>query len=575
MFRRLLGVALVASVLAVPAVDATEAACPQSVLTVRGSNPSYAVIGGLLASQAKAHGIPPQVLKAIAYRESTWRQFRADGRPVISSDSVCGIGLMQVTLGSRSDGARLASDVAYNVDEGAKILKAKWNELQNQTHPAPTGYPLDDPNVIENWYTAICRYNGCSGAGADKVYALPVSELIARPFQLGLPHAILAHMPGAGFTTPADADPTWEYPHGFQAQHDPDQFVFFEPSTGAVTKIVPAKTHLGSTAFPGYGAGGYGPYGPNVSCAQCAAWRPAEGFGIAGWAHWTNSVTGADLAKVTWIPARTGQFDVKAYVPALVEPLAPAVTYHLGSATQTIDQNAAKGTWVSLGRRTLSAASPVWVGDHSTVGGVKIAADALRLTVVTKLELLRSASAVSYGSPVRLTMRLSQVGGAGVTGRTVVLAKRAVGATAWTNVGAYKTAADGRVAINATPAVNTDYRLTYAATDTATTSAPQVIRRVLVKPVVRASLSRTSAPRNTAVRVSATVSPSHAGQPIVLQQYISGAWRGVAGANLGSTSAASWTFAKSAAGTYKYRVYKAADADHAASVSPTLTLTVT
>lgn len=166
--RRLLVPLLAAALLGVPAVSyAGEAACPQEVLDQRGANPSYATIAGLLTSSAAAWGIPAQVLKAIAYRESNWRQFHPDGRPLISgADTVCGIGLMQITLGSRPDGVQLADDVAYNIAEGAEILKGKWNELQTQTHPAPVGYPLDDPDVIENWYASMCWYNGCVGSAA-------------------------------------------------------------------------------------------------------------------------------------------------------------------------------------------------------------------------------------------------------------------------------------------------------------------------------------------------------------------------------------------------------------------------
>jgi hypothetical protein len=577
---------LVASVLVLggaAVARGSEAACPSTVLNVRGTNPSLPALSTLLAGQAAEHHIPAQVLKAIAYRESTWRQFTAEGKPVISQgDSVCGIGIMQVTLGSRTDGMQLARDVVYNVSEGAKILAQKWADVNtvspSQPHPAPNGFGPDDPHVLENWYAPICRYNGCSGTDADLAYAEPVSRLVGDPFQQGVPPAIIAHMPPAGFTTPRDAKPSFTWPgEGFQAQHDPvQQFVFYNGSTGDVTSTVPAPTHLDSAPFAGYGAGTYGPDGPNVSCVDCSFWRLAEGTGIAGWAHWTLSRTGSDAAKVLWTPPRTGVYDVSVYVPALgAEALATAVTYHAGTYSKTIDQNALKGTWVSLGRRSLSATTPLWVGDHSDASGVKIVADAVRMKAVTTLSLTSTAATVVYGHATTLTARLAQSGGPGLPGRTVHLWKRPVAVLGWSDLGERTTGTDGKVALLVKPTVNTFYKVTYTAPDASTSSAADAIRRVNVSPAVGATLSRTSAPRGTSVKISTTVSPSHAGQQVVLQRYYSRAWHDALPATLSSSSTASWTFAKTAAGTYRYRVRMAADDDHVAGVSVTLTLTVT
>src|SRR6185312_4560989 len=66
------------------------------------------------------HGIPPEILKAIALTESSMRQFEGDGvTPKISSDG--GIGMMQVTLTDEEirkkkiDMERLKYDTSYNV----------------------------------------------------------------------------------------------------------------------------------------------------------------------------------------------------------------------------------------------------------------------------------------------------------------------------------------------------------------------------------------------------------------------------------------------------------------------------
>lgn len=572
--RRLAALLCALVAVGTPAAYAGEDDCPADVVAVRGTNPSYATIASYLEAAAAAHDVPPQVVKAVAFRESGWQPFQPTGKPKISSDDVCGIGLMQITLGSRTDGVELARDPAYNAREGAKILAAKWAELQDQAHPYPAGegYGPDDRHVLENWYAVLCRYNGCLGANADLAYAEPVARLIHDPFQQGVPSAVVAHMPPAGFTTPRDADPEYVFPGGFQAQAD-DEFHFFDGTTGAVTKIVTAPTHTDGP-FPGYGIA-YGPGGPNVSCSGCQWWRPAEGFGLAGWAHWTNSVSPGESSGVyvAWTPPRPGTYDVRAWIPSLgAEPLAPAATYRIGSAAVTIDQNASKDVWAYLGKHTLSG--PVRLGDGSTVGGVKIVADGLRFTAYTNLAIA-AASSVTYGGAVTVTARLSQQGsGLSLPGHAVKLWQRKATSSAWSLVGTYTTDANGRVAVRTTPAATTYYKATFAS-DGVAYAAADAIRRVDVKQKVTAALSRTTVPRNTKLTIYTRVAPAHAGQRVYLQRYYSGAWRNVSSAPLSSSSTAAFAVSRSAAGTYHYRTYKPADADHAAGYSPTQTFRVT
>jgi hypothetical protein len=118
-------------------------------------NPSPAEIRGLLYAAAVAHDIPPKILYAVAYQESTWRQFDAAGDPLISSDG--GIGILQVTtIPAGVDAERLKTDVAYNIDVGAGILAAKWGY-------APSVFPLigdGSRRCYEDWFFAVWAYNG-------------------------------------------------------------------------------------------------------------------------------------------------------------------------------------------------------------------------------------------------------------------------------------------------------------------------------------------------------------------------------------------------------------------------------
>ena len=572
--RRLLAPLVAALLLGgTAATYAVESACPQAVRDVRGANPSPAAVSAAVATSAAKYDVPAAVVKGIAFQESGWQQFRSDGRPLISSDAVCGIGMMQITLGSRTDGVKLAGDYRYNIDEGTEILAQKWLDSVANDPSEPNGYPEDDRDVVENWYAILCRYNGCTGTSPDQAYALPVAKLIADPFHAGVPSAISAHWPPSGFTTPYDADPDYVWPTGFQAQSD-DEFHFFDPSTGDLIEVVGAPTHT-DTPFPGYGVA-YGPGGPNVSCLGCQFWRPAEGYGVAGWAHWTLSESDGDTpnVRVTWTPPRAGTYDVRVSVPELPDVLADA-TYHLAGATQTVAQNASKGLEVSLGKRTFAAGEGVWLGDGSGIAGLKIAADAMWFTAYTTLSLTPSARTVTYGRSTALTIRLGQSGGTGgVPGRSVRLWKRKVGVLGWTAVGTYTTGSDGRVVVTATPPANTYYKATFAS-DGVAYGAPDAVTRVDVAPRVSATLSRTTVARGTAVRIPVTVAPNHAGQQVVLQRLVGGVWRDVTSATLSGTSTAAFTTTRYTAGTYYYRVTKAADSDHVAGTSARLTLRVT
>jgi hypothetical protein len=111
---------------------------------------------------------PCHVLEAIAMQESGWRQFcvpdtpsasaGAASRTIVSFD--CGYGVAQVTTGMHVadkpafDRARVAADPTYNLATGAAILRDKWS--------ATNCVGDNDPDLVEDWYTALWAYNGLS-----------------------------------------------------------------------------------------------------------------------------------------------------------------------------------------------------------------------------------------------------------------------------------------------------------------------------------------------------------------------------------------------------------------------------
>ncbi|CAG9621402.1 cell wall-binding repeat-containing protein [Sutcliffiella rhizosphaerae] len=144
--------------------------------SIRGENPSVAQINVMLTQEALLAGVPPEIIKAIAWQESTWRQFRTNdepsglwkkGDPIVSFDG--GIGIMQITepnMASERE-RRLKEDIRYNIQEGIRILKEKWSYNNWGRIPKING---NDMNVLEDWYFAVMAYNGISRRNDPKYY---------------------------------------------------------------------------------------------------------------------------------------------------------------------------------------------------------------------------------------------------------------------------------------------------------------------------------------------------------------------------------------------------------------------
>jgi len=114
------------------------------------SNPPTAEIREKLYAAAVTRNIPPEVLYAIAYQESGWRQFNSQGQPLISPDN--GYGIMQVTSVGSYDVEKLKYDIDYNINAGADILLGKWQWVPSIGDDAMDCY--------ENWFYAVWAYNG-------------------------------------------------------------------------------------------------------------------------------------------------------------------------------------------------------------------------------------------------------------------------------------------------------------------------------------------------------------------------------------------------------------------------------
>ncbi len=125
------------------------------------NNPKRSEMEEIIGEVALEKGIPPVVLKSIAYTESGLKQFK-NGQPLESFDGIS-YGVMQVTprIHTQYDEKKLKYDIRYNVMAGADILLSKWS-YAFRTKPIIPKVGNGDPRVLENWYFAIWAYNGWS-----------------------------------------------------------------------------------------------------------------------------------------------------------------------------------------------------------------------------------------------------------------------------------------------------------------------------------------------------------------------------------------------------------------------------
>lgn len=159
---KLIGKISLAAVLAVglfqPAAHAEgsglEAKCKVFGALKPGVNPSYQQMNCLLTNAALNANIPPEVVKAVASKESGWKQFDAYGGPYLSTFSDGGVGIMQVTNHPEYDQESLESSLIYNIEKGVEILSDIYD---TNNLPKIKGA---DRNVIENWYFPVMAYNG-------------------------------------------------------------------------------------------------------------------------------------------------------------------------------------------------------------------------------------------------------------------------------------------------------------------------------------------------------------------------------------------------------------------------------
>lgn len=232
-----------------------------------------------------------------------------------------------------------------------------------------------------------------------------------------------------------------------------------------------------------------------------------------------------------------------------------------------------------------SAASPTlsWGMNYSFRAWTKDRAGQLSPTYTetklagTRLSIARSATELTYGGSVTVTGKITRADtGAAVPGAGVRLYARQKGHTTWRLLRTATATSAGALSLVYKPTAGNDFQWRWYSGSTELVGSGSGIVSTGVRVAVTAGVSRTTAPLGTAVAVSGSVSPKHAGQLVYLQRYRgNNVWANETSMKLSSTSVYSFHPKPAARGTYYYRVVRPADTDHLLGVSPTRSFRVT
>ncbi|MBU5676642.1 S-layer homology domain-containing protein [Alkaliphilus sp. MSJ-5] len=170
--------------------------CQLSVI-YSAENPSHEEVEQIIEEVAENKNIPAVILKAIAWKESNYRQFDKNGDPFINYGN---IGIMQINKVHKNlDQNLLKNDIKYNIEAGANILLGRWNTM-GETIPNSGNM---NPQILENWYFPLWAYNGWASknnpnVSGDKAYQEEIFQLIRTRYNQPVTSVASALLPQKG-----------------------------------------------------------------------------------------------------------------------------------------------------------------------------------------------------------------------------------------------------------------------------------------------------------------------------------------------------------------------------------------
>jgi N-acetylmuramoyl-L-alanine amidase len=236
---------------------------------------------------------------------------------------------------------------------------------------------------------------------------------------------------------------------------------------------------------------------------------------------------------------------------------------------------AAAGHTATVTGLTNNAAYSFAVFTRNTAGDVSDPATVTRTQVpalVTKLSISLAPSTVTYGAHPVVTATLVR----GDTGEPVADAKvdlyRKPYASAYAVAYHLTTNSAGVVSTPTSPAKNTDWYALHPADPYFGRSYSDVVTST-VRTAVHVSRAPAVVEQNSPSNVAVYVVPSHAYKKVYLQRWVDGGWRGAGEAVLNGRSMAVFPVKTSVISTKTYRVFMAADNDHAWGASTNVAIT--
>jgi len=182
-------------------------------------------------------------------------------------------------------------------------------------------------------------------------------------------------------------------------------------------------------------------------------------------------------------------------------------------------------------------------------------------------------TAVTYGTKIAVSGKLTTAGGVAVAGARVALHQRPAGTTTWKYIVSTTTSSTGTALFSYTPTVNSEFRL-YAPSSWSYLASTSPTVKTLVRWRVSAAFDDSTITRGMTAKLRGNVAPVRAGTAVRLDRYISGSWTLVGSTTVSSTGTYVFSMAPKTAGTYTYRVRVPATASYATAYSATRKLYV-
>jgi hypothetical protein len=201
---------------------------------------------------------------------------------------------------------------------------------------------------------------------------------------------------------------------------------------------------------------------------------------------------------------------------------------------------------------------------------------AARARIATSLSSAVSSSTVTYGESTTVSGKLTRSSnGKVLSGQKVGLYRKYPGGS-YAKIATATTNSKGNVSFSVKPSKNASYQLRhkYAGRNgPGYDSVRSAARTIQVRTKVGLAASTTRPKAGTTVKLSATVSPKHAGHDVVLQRRrADGTWKTVARSTLNSSSSRTFKVTAGSKTVGTYRVVVPKHHDHAKGTSPKVTI---